>query len=56
MMTPSAVTPANQVGLRIAVSVGGALALILVLLAIVRPEMMGMASVAKLMGIGWWPS
>ena len=55
-MLPQPATPANQVGFRIAASVGGALALILVLLAIVRPEMMGMASVAKLMGIGWWPS
>ena len=48
--------PANRVGFRIAVSISGALVLLLVLLAIVRPEMMGMASLAKAMGIGWWPS
>lgn len=56
MLTPSAETPASRTGLRVAASVGGALVMFLVLLAIVRPEMMGMASVAKLMGIGWWPS
>jgi putative effector of murein hydrolase LrgA (UPF0299 family) len=40
---------ANMVGLRVAGVVAGALILLLALLAIVRPEMMSMAAVHRLM-------
>ena len=53
---PQAATPANRVGLRIAASMSGALVLFLVLLAIARPEMMGMTLLANAMGLGWYPS
>ncbi len=49
MLIHPAKASANAVGLRIAGIVAGTLALLLALLAIVRPEMMGMAMVHRLM-------
>ncbi len=42
MMIHSAKASANVVGLRVAGAVAGTLAVLLALLAVVRPEMMGM--------------
>ena len=49
MSTQSATAGANAVGLRVAGAVAGALVLLLAVLAIVRPEMMSMAMLHKLM-------
>ena len=51
MLTRPIKASANTVGIRIAVAVGGTLILLLALLAIVRPEMMGMAMVHRLMSV-----
>ena len=49
MLIRSAKANANTAGVRVAGAVAGTLILLLVLLALVRPEMMGMATVHKLM-------
>jgi len=49
MLIHPARASANAVGMRIAGVIAVALALLLALLAIVRPEMMGMAMVHRLM-------
>jgi len=49
MLTNPARSSANSVGIRVAGVVAGTLILLLVLLAIVRPEMMGMQMVHRLM-------
>ncbi len=49
MLLNPARSSANSVGIRVAGVVAGTLILLLVLLAIVRPEMMGMATLHKLM-------
>lgn len=49
MSMHSATVGANAVGLRVAGAVAGSLVLLLALLAIARPEMMGMAMLHKLM-------
>ena len=49
MLTRPARANANTVGIRVACAVAGTLLLLLFLLALVRPEMMGMAAVHKLM-------
>lgn len=49
MLSPNAKALYGQPGLRVAVAVAGALVLLLALLAIVRPEMMGMAMLHRLM-------
>ena len=49
MPTLPAKANANMVGVRVAGAVAGVLVLLLTLLAIVRPEMMGMAGMHKLM-------
>lgn len=48
MLTYPAKASANTVGLRVAGAAAGTLVLLLALLAIVRPEMMGMAMVHRL--------
>ena len=49
MLSQPAKTGANTVAFRVAGAVAGTLVLLLALLAIVRPEMMGMAAVHRLM-------
>ena len=49
MLTHPAKAGANTVALRVAGAVAGTLVLLLALLAVVRPEMMSMAMVHKLM-------
>lgn len=49
MLPPNAKTFCGQPGLRVAAAVAGTLVLMLALLAIVRPEMMGMAMLHRLM-------
>ncbi len=49
MLLRPAKANANAVGIRIVAVVGGTLVLLLVLLALVRPEMMSMATLHKLM-------
>jgi len=49
MLTHPAKASANAAGIRVAGVVAGTLVLLLALLAIVRPEMMGMAMMHKLM-------
>ncbi len=49
MLTHTAKANASTVGVRIAGAVAGTLVLLLVLLALVRPEMMSMAMLHKLM-------
>ena len=49
MLSPDAKAFHGQPGLRVAAAVAGTLVLLLALLAIVRPEMMGMAMLRRLM-------
>ena len=49
MLIHSAKANTNTVGIRIVSVIAGTLILLLALLAIVRPEMMGMATVHRLM-------